>query len=198
MRIFLSVLWLLALSLPAWAYVPPTDRVLEQWVAIYEKAPDVEIEGSMQIGAESYPFRVVASDQAFTYYQSGKQVTDSTSRFVFGVLTRPAQAFQTLRSRGLDTTKNGLARKEGRLAWTLGVSGERQTGSQLWLDRQTLAPLRLIYAPGGETEVQMDFRGYEQSPSKLFPTEIRVNFSGGTSRVYRIEKISQIEKSPGR
>ncbi len=193
LRSKLNLLSVIALGLftsVAFAYVPPAEKILEWWFEAYEKAPSVTLQGSWQQGATTVGYSVdFTQGSGIAISEMGLPETDGTSKLVWTLLLRPRQILPTLKARGLDTAQTGLARHDGRIAFTVGAQGEGREGTQLWLDRETLHPLKLILQLEDGTG-SVSFEGYDQSPSVLYPSIIKTTRNGSV-RTYRIDRITK-------
>lgn len=188
-RAALLTVLLIAAAVPAWAYVPPAERMLALWSDAYEKAPDLQLSGTLEQGAAKAPFTVHLGAAGVVFEEAGRPVSDVTHNLVFTTLLSPKAALTWLRGLGLDTTKTGLARDGARIAWTLGALGERQPGTQIWLDRDLRIPLQARIVRPTLTQT-IEFLDYDQSASKIVPRVIRVTVDG-VVRTYTIERVSK-------
>lgn len=189
-RAALLVALVLAAAVPAWAYVPPIERMLELWSQAYAKAPELQLTGTIEQGASKSPFKVHLGESGIVFEEAGRPVSDVTSTLVFTLLLSPQAALPWLRGLGLDPAKTGLARDGARIAWTLGALGERQPGTQLWLDRDRRVPLRAHIVRPTLTQT-IEFLAYDMSPSGLMPHVVRVTVEG-VVRTYTIERVAKL------
>lgn len=192
MRTVFTAALLVAFATAAQAYVPPTDKLVAAWTQTYEKAPPFLIAGTLEQGATSQPFRAWSSPKGVVFEVAGRPVSDPTAVLALGLLLAPAKTYPVLLEVGLDTAKDGLARFEGKIAYTIGSVGEKQPGTQLWLDRQTFAPALVLIERNGKPAGRIDFTGYSASPSRLVPTEIRLDVDG--LRLLRIENLTTLKR----
>lgn len=188
-RSVLLIAVLLAAAAPAWAFVPAAERMLELWSETYAKAPDLQLAGTLEQGAVKAPFTVHLAPSGIVFEEAGRPVSDVTHNLVFTLLLSPPAALPWLRGLGLDPAKTGLARDGARIAWTLGALGERQPGTQLWLDRDLRIPLRARIVRPTLTQT-IEFLDYEKSASKIIPRTIRVTVEG-VVRTYTIETVAK-------
>ncbi len=189
-RIFLPLLLLLLAASPAHAWVPPTETIVEKWAAAYEGTDHAVIEGTWRQGAVATPFRVDVQDGRIALRENGRPSTDATSVTVWNLMLRPRSTLEAWVKLGaLDAAQTGLARRDGRIAWTVGAKGEKQAGPQIWIDRQWHTPMRAVLPPAPGRADVIEFLGYAQSETRIFPTEVRADFGGENRRVYTIEAV---------
>lgn len=188
-RAVLLTVLLFAAAAPAWAYVPPAERMLELWAEAYDKAPELQLTGTLEQGAAKVAFTVHLGASGIVFEEAGRPVSDVTHNLVFTTLLAPKAALTWLRGLGLDTAKTGLARSGTRIAWTLGALGESQPGTQLWLDRDLHIPLQARIVRPTLTQT-IEFLDYDKSTSKIVPHVIRVTVDG-VVRTYAIEQVTK-------
>lgn len=186
-----SILAILLLPASVHAYIPPGERMVEQWTAAYERSRNVTITGHYEEAGDKVSFQVEGSRNQVSIMEGGNPTQDATSLLVWGALLRPSSLTRQWHQAGhLDLERTGLARHGDRIAWTLGVEGEQREGTQVWLDRQRQTPFLLIPPPELYTARRISFEGYEASDNRAFPTQIKVTGTGGFERTYTIETIS--------
>jgi hypothetical protein len=192
-RLALTGLLVLAAT-AAWAYVPAAEKLAATWAQTYDKAPAVMLSGVVESGAAAQPFRAWASPKGAVFELAGRPVSDPAATLALGLVLTPGKTYPQLLAAGLDADKTGLARVAGRIAYTLGSLGEKQPGTQVWLDRQTYAPAVVLLARAGKPAGRIDYRGYAESgPGRLVPSEIRADVDGA-QRVFQIDKLTPVKK----
>lgn len=165
----------------AWSYVPPAERIIQQWAATAKARPTLT--GTAIRDARSVGFRTTIVGDTVTLLEAGKPTTDVAARLAFSLLVQPERAGALLRAAGIDLGKTGLVRNGDRIAWTIGASGEGATNPQIWIDRQWLAPVRLILR-----DATIEFTGYDNTTGRSWPKEITIVTAAGR-RIYRIEAV---------
>lgn len=193
MRRLVMAALLLAAAPAAWAYVPPIEKLVSAWVQAYDKAPGLVLSGTLAQGAAAEPFRAWATAKGPVIELAGRPVSDATYTLALGLVLTPGKTYPVLETAGLDPAKTGLARADAKIAYTLGAVGERQPGTQVWLDRQSYAPLLVLFERDGKVVGRIDYRGYGASGSRLVPQEIHIDAEGG-QRVFRVELLTPVKK----
>jgi hypothetical protein len=173
------------------AYVPPAETIAQRWAQAYRGHPVVTITGTWRQGAVSVPFRVQKDRQGLRILENGTPTTDATSLAIWRLLLQPGELVSEWQTQQvLDTKRTGLARWKERIAWTLGASGEKQAGVQVWIDRQWHVPLVAhLPAAAGRAE-RIEMLGYDKTSHRIIPAEIVAIFPGDARRVYALEKVA--------
>jgi hypothetical protein len=95
-----------------------------------------------------------------------------------------------LQQLGIHTASSGWARVQGNVAYRIG--GSSPDGSRLLVEKDTFLPLLLQYGvprgPGTE-QIRVRFREYRKCGEGWYPYEIICSSTGGTEKIYRIQRI---------
>jgi hypothetical protein len=110
------------------------------------------------------------------------------------LLHRSRNAFKTrLAERGVDTSIASLGRFEGRIAYVLGAVYPDYSAPQIWIDKETLRPIRWIVkgAETGEDSARFEIRYLEwRKISRVwYPDQIEFLRDGTPVRLIQVEDI---------
>lgn len=176
-----SALTLTLLLLPSlvWSYIPPSERILQQWAAASKGLPNIA--GTLQHGAVTISFHTGNLRDSIVVFEANQPTTDATALLAFTLLLGPARTHVHLQALGVDLAKTGLARNGDRIAWVIGATGEGEATPQIWIDRQWRLPVRLLLG-----DVRVDFGEYAVVAGRPLPKEITIT-RATDRRIYRIE-----------
>ncbi len=195
-RLFLYLaLTVAALSLPAsaLAWVPPGDRIVEEWASAYRPYKKITLTGTARQGAREIPFVATRDAGGVTVLESGEPVTDATVLAVWQLLLRPREQAETWRDAGtLSFERTGFARSGEQIAYTLGVEGEQKPGVQIWVDRRRLTPLRATLPDSVRAGAMVQYEGYEESSNHAFPQRVIVRAPGGYERTWAVKSVEAV------
>ncbi len=105
-----------------------------------------------------------------------------------------------LKGLGVDTTVSALGRFNGTVCYIIGARSFEADRPQLWLDKETFLPLRLIHFPTHEgKKVRRELRWLEFGSSttgEFFPRILEVWEAGKRSERAEVEKVEVNTKVP--
>jgi hypothetical protein len=97
---------------------------------------------------------------------------------------------------GLNTEVASLGRLEGRLVYVVGARYPDTAGCQLWLDKNTLRPVRWLVAPPGESwgDGRLDIRYslWQPAGNVWYPRQIRFYQDGKWFRQIDVEHVEAV------
>ena len=113
------------------------------------------------------------------------------------MLRRRALLNHRLVASGLDTAVTSLGREGEKIVYVLGAAYPDRSHPQIWIERETFHPLRLI-VPGdgsgnGKADLEFRFNCWQQFAQLWYPLEIEVRRNGVIVR--RIE-VSSVRVAP--
>jgi len=179
-----TVLLSLILSIPVYAYIPPSEFILKSWVGKHAGIKDIKIRSHLTVYDNSVPME--PGLQVVTIFQSRTGDMDVTvlgpsnqkvmaysqnkvapvGRLLFDPdFTRVARALKGLEIPlilKMDLTqgetpeeKTTLARGKSGISWVMAESQE-MTAPQLWVEKDVFTPQRLIFKNGSNVR-RVDF-----------------------------------------
>lgn len=97
--------------------------------------------------------------------------------------------FKKLELAGIDMLSSGLGRFKGKLSFILGASNNDFSKSQLWVDKETFLPSRLIIVKdSGKLEIQ--YSEWKRISRTWYPRRIEFFVNDVISRIIRVKKFS--------
>jgi hypothetical protein len=94
-------------------------------------------------------------------------------------------------SERINSESQSLGRWQGKIAWVIGPTGSNlavDSGPQLWFEKDTFLPIRLIYTPSAEPEDSYEFQfdQYRLSYEFPYPKSIQV-FKKGKGHIFTVQ-----------
>ncbi len=98
-----------------------------------------------------------------------------------------------LQSMGIDYLTSSLGRFENRVCYVVGAQYPDASKSQIWIDKKTFRPFRLLLAGAGESESKTPFEirylDWVETADIRYPRQIDFYQSGRLTRVINVRKI---------
>jgi hypothetical protein len=190
------------------AYAPATTTLVQRmaWAQAQENPKRLAVRaGALQIGL-AYPGRCIVRRGAEVAQKNELGLTTNTGAADLNTLATWACELLALRKaeqaeaeailsrflekNGVDPLTVSLGRIAGRVAYVIGAAPGQLDRPQLWVDRDSYAPLRLL-ARDGDAMVDVQLTRY--MPSGLgytFPRELRILRSGAEVVFLRADAIA--------